>query len=485
MKSPLPSRIVFLGLAALSQTALAGAESELPDHRPMELPAFEVTAPTFTSPLFEFYEKMDHLFDGPWVDAQGGALIQAIIWKHGYLSVHPTEDAVILIQQRSNGRVTDATTVYTNGGKLFANSYALGERVRLHGLSAADIHDVAKIEKAFGGIRDAYTLDASMATASLRGGGWVVAGSAFNPVMGDFTAGRGFGRSLEDTGAVVPPGLNIFYPDSMVVPPGGISQQFRGANTAFFNSAYWGDRFHEAPKEMLDTVYRALHDPAQSGIVPVGVGQVDIQMRTPKGLVTRPSQAVVFDWEGVHYVYRPYGGTVGRPIPINLVTGLPFLCVRDSGLIESIYFSATYLRSHPSEKAVVVPSDNPSAAYTVNGKLCVFSPSLNRFAVLKSANPDAINSENALKSSIDRVRSAVASLPAPAVGPGRGHLKQVPRELPGDTADLQMRRIFVAFESVGIPVHLKSGDTSSLTFTWQGVDYTYGSDQQLRKVSNG
>jgi hypothetical protein len=45
-----------------------------------------------------------------------------------------------------------------------------------------------------------------------------------------------------------------------------------------------------------------------------------------------------------------------------------------------------------------------------------------------------------------------------------------------------MRRVFVAFQEAGIPVHLQSGLTSSLTFSWGGVDYRYGSDQQLRRI---
>ena len=134
------------------------------------------------------------------------------------------------------------------------------------------------------------------------------------------------------------------------------------------SEAYTRDRYHQPAPEMLDTVYRALHDPERAGLIPVAVSPVNSQVRTRRGPGLRSMTALVFDWDGVHYVYRPYHGTVGHPIPLNPVTGLPYLCVKDGGLIESIYFSATYLKSHPAEKAVVVTSDDPAAAYTVNGK---------------------------------------------------------------------------------------------------------------------
>ena len=236
---------------------------------------------------------------------------------------------------------------------------------------------------------------------------------------------------------------------------------------------------------MLDTVYRALRDPDRAGLVPVAVSPVAAQMRTRKGLVTRATPALVFDWEGIHYVYRPYRGTIGHAIPVNPVTGRPYLCVKDGGLIESIYFSATYRKGHPTEKAVVVSSDSPAAAYTVNGKLCLFSPSLNEFVLLKTSGPEAIGDQAVLGSSIARAKAVLAARPAPAAAAGPARSGHLPRQLAGDTADSQMRRIFIAFQEAGIPVHLSSGDTSSLTFTWEGVNYVYGADQQLKTASNG
>ena len=485
-------------LAPLAVLALAPAVFASSVDNPTELAAYQVTALKFTSPLAEFMDRLDRLFDSPWVDAQGGPLIQDIIWRHEYLAEHPSDEAIIYVTRGPDGRVLNATTIYTRNGGLYANSSALGENVRLHGLTAADIHDTGKIDQAIDGIRDAYALDASLQVASFRGlgsldfisarggrsgdfggrraGGSLYFFSTFQPVPGDFTAAGGIGspqtprqyafaENESGTGQLVPTGLNPFYPGFL--DPG------------------WAASYHQPPAAMLDTVYRALRDPNRAGLVPVAVGPVEAQVRSRRGLVQRPLPALVFDWEGVHYVYRPYRGTIGFPMPPNPVTGLPYLCVKDGGTIESIYFSATYLRSHPAEKAVVVAGDNPSAAYTANGRLCLFSPSLNEFVLLKTTRPEAIGNQAALATAVARAKAALAGAPARAATSGKARSGHVPEQLPGDTADSQMRRIFLAFQQAGIDVHLTSGETSSLSFTWQGVNYLYGADQRLRPVSNG
>jgi len=485
-KLPLLVLVTALVFPAVSLVATAADQ-------PVNLPAYEVTAPRFSSPFAAFIDKLNTMFDEPWIDARGSPLIQAIIWRHGYLVEHPSDEALIYINRGPDGQVSQATTIYTQNGALYANSYALGEHVRLHGLTAADIHQQKKVEDAIDGIREAYELDASLELAVFRGlgdlafsagqgrGGIGYYQSNFLPVSGEFTAGGGgynpFNPYLDtlytspgglgDTGQIVPSGLNFAYP-GFLDPSGGT-----------------GDRHHEPPAQMLDTVYRALHDPGRAGLIPVAVSPVSYQVRTRKGIAARSIPAVVFDWEGVHYVYRPYSGTIGHPIPRNPVTGLPYLCVKDGGLIESIYFSATYLKAHPLEKSMPVASDDPFAAYTLNGKLCLFSPSLNHFVLLKGLAAGAIGDTAALQSSIAEARARLASHPPPAATAGITHPRRVPERLTGDTADSQMRRIFVAFQEAGIPVHLNSGETSSLTFSWQGVNYVYGSDQQLRPASRG
>ncbi len=165
---------------------------------------------------------------------------------------------------------------------------------------------------------------------------------------------------------------------------------------------------------------------------------------------------------------------------------MPYLCVRDRGLIESIYFAATYRQDHPDEQAVVVDSDEPSVAYTAKGHLCLFCPSLNHFALLTKVGASAIEEPGTLKSSITRVKAAVAATPLPAAANGQVHSRHVPEKLAGDTPDLQMRRIFVAFQAAGIPDPSgPAGRSSSLQFSWNGTSYFYGPDQQLRPASSG
>ncbi len=488
MKTSLPlprAALAALALAPLLPAALRAADS------PVELPAYEVTAPKYSSGYAEFTEKLNRLFDAPWIDARGSPLIQAIVWRHGYLSEHPSDDAVIYVSQNDKGLVTQATTIYTQNGKLYANSYALGEHMRLHGLAAADLHDRKKIDGAIDGIHEAFALGAELQTASIRGlgdlayspgnirgGGSRIFESYVLPVSGQ-RATRGPGQFSPyfdtvytsgdgDTGQIVPTGLNPFYP-GFADPSGGTS-----------------DRYHEPPAAMLDNVYRALHDPSRAGLVPVALSPVSYQVQSKRGTREKSIAALVFDWEGVHYVYRPYSGTIGHAIPRNPVTGLPYLCVKDDGLIESIYFSATYLKTHPQEKAVPVASDSPFTAYTVNGKLCLFSPSLNRFIELKAVDAGAIANPSSLEPSVTRARALLAAQPAPAASTQVRHSARLPERLTGDTPDSQMRRIFVAFQDAGIPnLHLTSGETSTLSFSWQGVHYVYGSDQQLRQVPNG
>ncbi len=66
----------------------------------VQLPAYEVTAPKFAASGAAWREKLDNLGHTTWVNAQGGALVQAIVWRHGYLSLHPGEQAAIFVRQR-------------------------------------------------------------------------------------------------------------------------------------------------------------------------------------------------------------------------------------------------------------------------------------------------------------------------------------------------------------------------------------------------
>ena len=162
MKTNLPKPLCSWALAAVVSVAglraQSAASASVSADGTVQLPTYEVTEPKFSSTLKELYEKFDSFGNSHWVDAQGSALIQAIIWRHGYLRTHPSNEAIIFIDRGGNGRVRTATTVYTEDGKLYANSYALGDKVRMGNLTAADIHDSGKIEQWLGGIHDQFDL---------------------------------------------------------------------------------------------------------------------------------------------------------------------------------------------------------------------------------------------------------------------------------------------------------------------------------------
>jgi len=141
-----PSRIIA-ALAAVVAALGARAQSATPAaDDTVQLPTYEVAAPKFTSRVAELYEMFDNLDHPTWLEA-GGPLVQAIIWRHGYLRVHTGEKAVIYVDRTPGGMVAAATTIYTENGKLYANSDAFGAHVLMKNLTAADIYDSAKVEQ--------------------------------------------------------------------------------------------------------------------------------------------------------------------------------------------------------------------------------------------------------------------------------------------------------------------------------------------------
>ncbi len=82
-----------------------------------------------------------------------------------------------------------------------------------------------------------------------------------------------------------------------------------------------------------------------------GLGQPVAARTHPRLHGARDLQCVVFDWEGVQYYYQPDLGTWAKPLPLNSITGLPYLCVQNGALLECAYFCATYAQRHPGQKA--------------------------------------------------------------------------------------------------------------------------------------
>lgn len=479
MKRLAPLKVArWAGLLALAAGTQAYAAE---DSSPVRLPAYEITAPPFTSPMQEFYVRGDNLFNAPWVDAgRGGALIEAILWRHAYLSEHPSDRAVILLSAKTGGKdkgeVKAATVIYTDGGGLFANSYALGDRIRLRGLAAADIDNTARVRRAVESVRRTYLLHAQSyaqdRTPFFPGAvGWYP-----NNILADYTV-MGEGEGFGSVPTIAPYTL---YRN----PNGGLSTRDFGGEPVYFYStpaflAYSSDRLHP-PEETLEAVYHALSDPGQAGIVPVGLSRIPLP--PPGGGGLRSTDVLAFDWDGVHYLYRPLSGTFGIPIPRNPVTGEAYLCVRDAGLLESVYFCATYLQQHPKERAVLVPGEIPAAAYTAPGGLCLFCPGLNQFAQLRRTPAADIDRPEVLARAVGRMQAVLAQV---ARRPGsRSSRDRIPRELAGDTADEQMRRAYLALAQAGLSPHLKSAPgASTLTFSWRGADYRYGPDERVTRLN--
>ncbi len=221
--------------------------------------------------------------------------------------------------------------------------------------------------------------------------------------------------------------------------------------------------FGQPSNELVSLTYAGLHDPAHAGLVPVSLGETTYRnARVP---------CIVFDWDGVQYTYQPDRGTTGQPIPINALTGLPDLCVRNGALLECVYFCAVFGKQHPGSSPAMIPGEPIAVAYQTDGKLGLFIPTLGGFSLpsqyLKAlADPEYLG----------QIRDQVVT----AKKPQARAADAIPEEMQGDDGDLQMRRAFLACQAAGIPCQLNENGAPSLAFTWNGIAYAYGSDQQIR-----
>jgi len=463
---------------------------------PVQLPPYDVSAPRELGPNIDSgIEKLNHLFDGPFPSLRSGALIEAILWRHRYLGEHPEEKAVIITTEKGE-RIRSATTVYTRGGKVFASSNALGENQRIPGLVAADLNSpdgLARAKKFIVDTRQSY------------------AGAKFNPsneaAFGDAEVPTATLGSLmvraEETGDYRILAMLAGQPttfdkgsDPFAVPGAQRARNF-GNNLLKMGMV---QAFAEPSSEILSWTYQALRSPKRAGIVPVAISWIDVNGSTvtisPIGRSTdragvlqpldipsdkkhplRHLEALVFDWDGVQYLYQPDVGTQAKPLPVNPLTGLPYLCIRNGALMECAYFCATYAKNHPGEKAVLL-ADAPSlAAYQAGEKLGLFIPALGRFTLPKEYL-DAIGDPAALTQLRDQLIAMQTQQKAKA--------DVIPEKIAGDDADMQIRRAYLAFQAGGIPCHLvEEGGAPSLDFTWDGVTYVYGSDQQVRPAAGG
>jgi hypothetical protein len=144
--------------------------------------------------------------------------------------------------------------------------------------------------------------------------------------------------------------------------------------------------------------------------------------------------------------------------------------------MEGAYFCATFAKQHPDGRVVLVPSDPVLAAYAADEKLNLFLPTEGRFG-LPRQYLEALDNPAYLGQIRDRLLAVNRQRGIPA--------SAIPQEMEGDDGDMQMRRAYVAFKKVGIPSQLDESGPPSLKFTWGGVAYVYGSDQQVRPANGG
>jgi hypothetical protein len=215
------------------------------------------------------------------------------------------------------------------------------------------------------------------------------------------------------------------------------------------------------------------------GLIPVARSKVDVALlnqRPRRGTAAQTiiEDGVVFDWDGFHYFYNDHAGTLGMPIPKNPVTGATYLVIRDGDLLEALYFLGTYGKQHPAESSALIPPLNgvpAAAAYTRKGRLWVMSPFLGRFAMLPERfKIDQIGAlevvhQALIGRALKKTRNGTGSRPAAGV----------PQALPGDSWNEQVRRAYLAFKDLGIPVKFVENvrSTPGLRVTYRGTDYSY------------
>ena len=415
---------------------------------------YEVIEPKAPQTFHEKMQALDHVFDGPFPELRSGPLIEAILWRHKYMIEHPADRALILTTETGT-QVKSATTIYSENGKVYASSNAMGEHRLFKGFVPADLDNPKKVEVIRALIlreRDAYLPGGQDTRADLA-------------ILADAT-----GENEDLAGG--PPVLGKLL--VLAEETGDYTVLARQAGSRHLGmQAAMIQTYMQPQSEVLDWTYRAMHDTARVGLIPVALTHVTFQ-----GADGKPDgyQALIFDWDNKHYLYNPDRGTQALPLPVNPVTNLPYLVARNGGMLECAYFCTTYLAAHPGEKVLLLPGTPTAVAFTEKGTIGIFGLALGPFHT-KPLGEAGVARVLASPGSLVRLRDKLAA----------GVQQPIPSEMLGDTTDLQMRRVFLAFQAAGIPSHLITGEGAEpkLTFTWAGGSFVYGADQIVRPASGG
>lgn len=424
-------RAILLGL--VGATLVHAKDVPAPEDPVVELSPITVEAsPDNHNRFITMLDNLSDAMVGPFIQVRGAPLVEGIIWRHKWVKEHPLDKAIIVIDQAGDW-VKSATTVYTEGEKLYASNQWLGTHHRLKQLTAEDIRDPAKVRRVLQQIRD--TIYGSVKMKLDNNETDVTLGEAF--VWG------------EETGE-----YEILHHND---PTGILSREFTG----------------ESNDVVLNRVYLALHNREQSGIIPVARARINFTVDNwgEKGTKDVPTDVVVFDWDGMHFAFDPTlgHGTYGKPLPKNPLTGLPYLIARNAEWMECIYFQATFAKTLPREKIVFINGTHPMVACTKQGRVHFFIPCYGQITAPAKCRIDDAAALKQIGTSILAQAQAGQDAQHPTRFAGA-----IPEEMPGDDVEMQVRRVFLAFQAAGIPSQLNLRVTPpQLTFTWEGVIYVY------------
>jgi hypothetical protein len=408
---------------------------------------------------------------------RNGQLVDAIGFRHVYLQKHPEERAIVVVVTRPpDPRVTQAIVAYTLGRVLHLESVAMGD-IAPGDLSAADIDHPDTIKKYVQSIRETYTMELASPTHydfdDLNRGIGDTSGIQTTLLQNSTPADRQ--KAAQQSAVAIGMSMAFMHDSS----PFGFKIA-AAEETGDYSNVAMGNRvlYPGSPDDMLTSAYYWLNDEGQVGLIPVSRGKVSLDLsQVDSGrdqkirFVTQ--DAVVFDWDGVHYMYNDHFGTLGMALPKNPITGAPYLVLKNGALLESIYFVATYSKCRPAERAALVPSPNgihAAAVFTQDGQVWMMSPFLGRFALPGRFRIDQIGTiaklhETLIGRELKKFPSSTASLPVTGL----------PQAMPGDSPMEQVRRAYLAFAELGLPTKFLKNERGApgLQVSYGGSEYSY------------
>jgi hypothetical protein len=414
---------------------------------------------------------------------RSGQLLDAIGFRHDYLQKHPGERAMVVVVTRPvDQRVTQAVVAYTASGKLHIESVAMGDIVP-GGLTVADVDRPEVIRKYVEDIRDTYLMDLGFSRRDdgqdLSKGIDLINNPATAPSeIANLGGNQAAAAQSNIAGAEAMAAMQSLTLSGSQLAMAEETGDYSGVVVGGFGEGEPVPLYPGSSADMLTSAYHWLNDMKKVGLIPVARGKVTMDLTHlpedfDEGNKITTQDAVVFDWDGVHYMYNDQYGTLGMPIPKNPVTGIPYLVIRNGDLLESLYFVATYSKKHPDEKAALVPpvdGTHAAAAFSKAGRIWIMSPFLGRFELPARYRIDDIDAIARLHKTL--VARELKNLPPGTASlPGTG----LPQAMPGDSSSEQVRRAYLAFTELGIPGSFLENEKKipGLRVTYHGSDYSY------------